>query len=563
MLKNFLEMNVANRQKMTEKLNIWSKIWILAGRVPFSQKIIGIVVAPLLILGLTMAWWVSNELGGWLSYLLSEERVEQAMLVGMRGVFIITVFAAVAGLVIASFLIWVLTRPILHITRVARQVEKGDLSLRAPVWAKDEIGELGSTFNAMIESLARSRAELEASNEQLRRRNRELAALYELAQMASRYTRTEMIVEYGLENVLTISGAEAGMIALLDNSAELVVSAHRNMPPQLLDTGRAADPIAEFVAGVITSGEPVLLTSLEAAPAKLAQICREAGYASYLCLPIGTKSKVLGVLNILCSHLACLEAEQDTLLMTVCHQLGIAIENSRLWEELRHKEQVRAQLLNKVVAAQEEERRRISRELHDETGQSLTSLLLQLKVLERTDDIETTRQRVRELRDLTAQTLEEVRRLSLDLRPAALDDLGLVAALEWYVSEYSRKVGIKTDFQAEDLDGVRLPREAEATVYRVVQEALSNIARHSRATRVWVEIRREAELLRVSVRDNGQGFNLEETLQSTSRGLGLLGMQERMELIGGTLRLTSHPGEGTRVYAQVNVARERLTDGKN
>ncbi len=542
-----------NASTQHEKANIWSRFWLFAGRVPFSQKIIGIVVAPLLILGFTMAWWVSNELGGWLSYLLSEERVEQAMLVGMRGVFIITVFAACAGLVIASFLIWVLTRPILHITRVARQVEKGDLSLRAPVWAKDEIGELGSTFNAMIESLSRSRAELEASNDQLRWRNRELAALFELAQMASRYTTTDRIVQYGLEQVLAISGAEAGMMVLLNSSAERVVSAHHHMPPELLDTGSAADLITQ----VTTTGEPVLITDMAAAPAQLAAVCRAAGFSSYLCLPIGTRSKVLGVLNILCTGRACLDVERNTLLMTVCNQLGIAIENSRLWEELQHKERVRAQLLSKVVSAQEEERRRISRELHDETGQSLTSLLIQLKVIERTEDIEVMRQRVRDLRDLTAQTLEEVRRLSLDLRPAALDDLGLVAALDWYVSEYSRKVGIRADFQAQDMDEVRLPHEAEATMYRVVQEALSNIARHSRATHVWVEIQREADRVQVCVRDNGQGFNLEETLQSSGRGLGLLGMQERMALIGGTLRLISSPGEGTCVYAQVNLTQER------
>ncbi len=551
-------MNASPQHDVTRKLNLWSRFWIFAGRVPFSQKIIGIVVAPLLILGFTMAWWVSSELGGWLSYLLSEERVEQAMLVGMRGVFIITVFAAFAGLVIASLLIWVLTRPILHITRVARQVEKGDLSLRAPVWAKDEIGELGSTFNAMIESLSRSRAELEASNDQLRRRNRELAALFELAQMANRYTTTGRIMEYGLEQVLAISGAEAGMMVLLNSSAERVVSAHRNMPPELLDTTSAASPLTDLITQVTTTGEPVLIMDMVAAPAQLAAVCRAAGYSSYVCLPIGTRSKVLGVLNVLCTGRACLDAERHTLLMTVCSQLGIAIENSRLWEELQHKERVRAQLLSKVVSAQEEERRRISRELHDETGQSLTSLLVQLKVLERTGDIETMRQRVRDLRDLTAQTLEEVRRLSLDLRPAALDDLGLVAALDWFVSEYSRKVGIRTDFQAQDMDDVRLPHEAEATVYRVVQEALSNIARHSRATQVWVEIRREGELVEVCVRDNGQGFNLEETLQSTGRGLGLLGMQERMALIGGTLRLTSSAGEGTRVYAQVKLAQERL-----
>ncbi|MBK8027228.1 MAG: HAMP domain-containing protein [Chloroflexi bacterium] len=177
---------------------IWDTLWTWAGRVSLRQKIMGIIVAPLLILGFTIAWWVSSQLGGWLSYLLSEERVAQAMSVGLRSVVIITVFAALAGLGIGSFLTWFLTHPILDMTYVARRVRDGDLSVRAPVWANDEIGELGRAFNDMIASLDGSHRDLERSNEQLKQRNRDLAVLYQLADMAGKSFTMQQVSQRGL-----------------------------------------------------------------------------------------------------------------------------------------------------------------------------------------------------------------------------------------------------------------------------------------------------------------------------------------------------------------------------
>jgi signal transduction histidine kinase len=534
----------------------WNTFWMWAGRVPFRFKIIGIVIAPLLILGMTMAWWVSNELGGWLSYLLSEERVEQAMLVGMRGVVIITVFAAVAGLVIASFLIWVLTRPIQYMTRVARQVKEGNLNLRAPVWARDEIGELGVTFNAMIDTLAGTQTALEVSNEQLRQRNRELGILFELAQMASLYTRQDVIAQYGLDQALRISEASAGMITFLKPSGELEVSVQQNLLAGQAEAFIVLEALGERFDHIMAYGEPLVIPDLGEVPGAT-QVFPTGLYESYAAVPVVTRGKVLGVVHLFYTGPSGEDIQPDATLLTVSNQLGVAIENSRLWEELRTKEQMRAQLLNKVVSAQEEERRRISRELHDETGQSLTSLLVQLKVLERAEDIEVMRQQARDLRSLTAQTLDEVRRLSLDLRPAALDDLGLVPALEWYISEYSRKVGIEATFVQECAKDVRLPREAEAIVYRVIQEALSNVARHSGATQAVVEMRRSGPQVTVEVRDNGRGFDVDRTLRSPDRGLGLLGMQERLELIGGHLQVTSDVGQGTAISIEINLLEQQ------
>ena len=171
------------------------------------------------------------------------------------------------------------------------------------------------------------------------------------------------------------------------------------------------------------------------------------------------------------------------------------------------KEQIRAQLLEKVISAQEDERKRIARELHDDTSQALTSLVVGLKVLEGLHDPGQVRAQVAELRDLAAGTLDSVHRLALELRPSVLDDLGLVAAVQRHLAAQSRKNGLDVDFHTSGLDGVRLPAETETALYRIIQEALANVIRHSRASTASVVLERRRESLVAIVEDDGHGFD--------------------------------------------------------
>ena len=157
-----------------------------------------------------------------------------------------------------------------------------------------------------------------------------------------------------------------------------------------------------------------------------------------------------------------------------------------------------------------------------------------------------------ELRELTARTLEEVRKLAVELRPTTLDHLGLVAALEWYSREYAGRLDAVVDFQSEGL-AERLAPEVELVVYRVVQEALTNIARHANASRVAIRLVFEDTGVEATVEDNGRGFDLTEATSSRERGLGLFGMRERVELIGGTFNIDTRPGTGTRIRIRVPV----------
>lgn len=229
---------------------------------------------------------------------------------------------------------------------------------------------------------------------------------------------------------------------------------------------------------------------------------------------------------------------------------AMAAAIARLVGELRRKEEARSLLLQKVITAQEEERKRVARELHDETGQCLTSLIVGLKALEDLDDAEAMRRRAADLRACAAQALDGVHYLARHLRPSVLDDLGLAPALERYVAEFSAKFGLDVDLHVAGLAGVRLPREVETAVYRVIQEALTNVARHAGAQAASVVVERRGDALVAIVEDDGRGFD-PEAAAAGDGALGLFGMRERAGLIGGSLTIESRPGHGTTVYLRV------------
>jgi signal transduction histidine kinase len=226
---------------------------------------------------------------------------------------------------------------------------------------------------------------------------------------------------------------------------------------------------------------------------------------------------------------------------------------ARFRDELRRREEIRTRLLEQVISAQEEERRRIARELHDETGQSLTSLALGLAMIAEAPDLAEARARAAELRGLAARTLEEVHHLSRGLRPSVLDDLGLLPALERSLKEFGASRALAVDLHAAGLDGRRLPAPVEIAVYRIVQEALTNVARHAAASTVSVLLEQRDRSVHVIVEDDGRGFDVEGVLASgqPEQRLGLHGMRERAALLGGSLTVESGPGRGTSVFAAI------------
>jgi signal transduction histidine kinase len=206
--------------------------------------------------------------------------------------------------------------------------------------------------------------------------------------------------------------------------------------------------------------------------------------------------------------------------------------------------------LSRVVEAQELERTRLARELHDETGQALTSILLGLKSLEERVDTVEGRAAVAEMRELVVSTLQDVRRLAVELRPSALDDFGLVSALERLRDSVTEKSGIEVDVQSQ-LRLERLPQAIETALFRIVQEALTNVVKHAMASRVTVLLTQKGNAVRLIVQDDGRGF---DTRDVRDGGLGLIGMRERVSLLGGRMSVESTRGAGTMLSAEVPLS---------
>lgn len=235
----------------------------------------------------------------------------------------------------------------------------------------------------------------------------------------------------------------------------------------------------------------------------------------------------------------------------------LAAANASLRAEIRAREAYQADrmdLLRRLATAQEDERRHIARELHDQMGQHLAALGLGLKALETGGpDSPPARARLRQLQDLADRIGREVHHLALELRPPALDDLGLGTALAHYAERWSERSDVAVDFQASGLEAGRLPAPVETALYRVVQEALTNVLRHAGARRVSLVLQRSDGRAQAVVEDDGRGFDGEATMAAAAAGgrLGLLGMRERLALVGGTLAVESAPGRGTTIIARV------------
>jgi len=237
------------------------------------------------------------------------------------------------------------------------------------------------------------------------------------------------------------------------------------------------------------------------------------------------------------------------------HALGMVVtdlseQKRQQADEIKQAETVHRLLLERTFSAQEEERRRIARELHDEAGQLLTSLLVGLRTLEDSRNIADAKEKGHRLREITAQAIDEIGRLARGLHPTVLEDHGLGVALSRYVTEYIKTHNIAVDLTLRGLDSCNLQPAFQIGLYRILQEALTNVARHSGAKAVSIRFARSAMALQVVVADNGRGFDTKALAVVSSNRLGIQGMRERAAMLGGTVSFTSK-GSGTRILVQI------------
>jgi signal transduction histidine kinase len=304
----------------------------------------------------------------------------------------------------------------------------------------------------------------------------------------------------------------------------------------------------------LQQGQPFIMEDLQdlSDPAVLHQLAVRDGVRSYLSVPIIFQDTLIGALNLFSDHPRAFAPEVVDVAREIGSQLAVAIQNARLFEQVRAGAESLRLMSQQLVRAQENERRHIARELHDEVGQSLTAALLNLQVLSSLTDLEELPARLDDSLNLIDRVLQQVRTLSLNLRPALLDDLGLAPALRWLVSRQSERAGFGVQFNADFMDE-RFAADIEITCFRAVQEAITNIVRYAQAQCVTVELLKPDDQLYVRIRDDGIGFDVAAALQRAAHGhsMGLLSMQERVLLLGGRMRIESAPGQGSMIEVRL------------
>ncbi|MCL4395139.1 MAG: GAF domain-containing protein, partial [Chloroflexi bacterium] len=443
-----------------------------------------------------------------------------------------------------------MTRPLEVLTVHALRLGQGHLDETIGDGRRDEIGDLARAFNQMAHAL-------QATIAAMRRRNRELAALNAVAMATNAPLDAPQSLERALAQSLAALDLTTGWVFLDDgNGACRVISTGMPSPA---NPAAVVDGFPSCLCGqVMRDGKPMVVRELsERCSAYRARDGRGQPLHWHATVPVMAQGKMLGVLSVASAAPEQLGEEEMLLLEAVGRQMGVALENARLWEELEAKERVRAELLAKAIRAQEEERKRIARELHDQTGQSLNALMFGLKAADAALETDPARARqvVTRLKRAAADSVRELQGTIYDLRPSVLDDLGLIPALRWFVESRLQADGTLFSLEVRGFER-RLFGDLETTLFRIAQEALTNVSNHANATQAQIVLSFEPQRVIFDIRDDGIGFDATQVfdVQDTSgRGLGLLGMRERAELLGGTLTIDSTPGAGTRVRVEIPV----------
>ena len=391
-----------------------------------------------------------------------------------------------------------------------------------------------------------ARAEAETAAERLR-------AIQTITDAALGYLALDDSLRELLGRTRTVlAGDSAAILLLTEDNRHLPFRTAQGLEPETRPQGKI--PLENSIVGKIAAlRKPLIVEDLSHVEGVIPILRKNV--RSLIGAPLLSQGEVIGVVFVGTFSLCRFSDEDLRLLQVVADRAATVIEHARLFEQVRAGRE-RAQLLSQqLMEAQEVERRHLARELHDEIGQALTAVKLNLQGVQRAAGDASALPRLDESLAIVDRALQQVRNLSLDLRPSLLDDLGLVAALRWYVDRVAQRAGFAAEFAA-DPPGIRAPANLETACFRVAQEALTNVVRHAKARRVRVELREGDGELHLRIRDDGAGFEVAAARQRAVRGgsLGLLGMQERVLLIRGRIDIQSAPGQGTEIRASLPLA---------
>jgi signal transduction histidine kinase len=466
--------------------------------------------------------------------------------------------ASVLGAIVISLLVSsLLTRPLARLARAARQVGSGDLSTKVHVNGRDEMGDVARAFNSMTDALNQSQ-------ESLIQRNLELGILNSMADTLSRQMTQEQVLDVALYRLLELTQFRAAWVCARDPQGRTSLAAHRGLPTRAAGGTPAAKDRRECGCNVVfRTGKASVLEAASSCPLVASDEIRQIARGGLAVVPLWSQDRVAAVLCIISEEPGAFDEGRLRLLPSIGQQMGIALQNATLYHELEVKEKMRAGLLDKLIGAQEEERKRIARELHDEPVQELTAVMLQVdKVEQRLASHHEEQQEVERVKQGARAAMESLHRILTELRPQALDDLGLLPAIRWYAQQRLVEVGVRLDLEAVG-KADRLPPPIEVGVFRITQEAINNVARHAKADHVSIRMRFDSTAVSGEIEDNGKGFDtgaVPLVSPSNQKGLGLLGMVERAELLGGTLTIKSSVGRGTLVSFHIPLSQTGVGD---
>jgi two-component system nitrate/nitrite sensor histidine kinase NarX len=457
--------------------------------------------------------------------------------------------AFVASLAMAFLLFLLIVRPVTRLQESLERIQKGDFGVRLPVESKDEFGALAVGFNRMadhLQGLYRTLADRVAQKTRsLEEKNRELSTLYEISSLLNEPVSIEDTCRGFLKKLMAITGASAGAVRLTDTPAKHVhLYLHEGLDPGFVAEERCLD-MGECLCGeAAQTARPVIHVISPARPANVMYKCQKFGYRTVSVFTIRVKRQLLGVFNLYFNEPREFNAAQRQMLEALGQHLGVAIENQRLVS--RDKE-----------LAVTEERNLLAQELHDSIAQSLAFLNIEAQMLEQSlaqGNVEDARQELAQIREGIQESYDDVRELLVHFR-THLKQTDLETAIQVALQRFEGQTGIRTRFAASGTT-VSLAPEVQPQVLHIVQEALSNVRKHARATKVVVEVMRDGGYV-FAVRDDGRGFDLATLAERADTHVGLRIMRERAHRIGGQLEVRSEPDRGTEITLSLPIAREQ------
>lgn len=401
----------------------------------------------------------------------------------------------------------------------------------------------------------RPETEADSAERQIRRRHEELAILHRLSVATSSTLEIDPILTI-LESLLYEELGVAGGCILLHHRAsdQLQIRRHwgfsetmvRRLQERILE-GEHLAPLRKGQQATFTANAGAEL------PWQLLGLAEERpSWRIAISIPLLAKNETLGLCCLFNQESKSFGQNKITFFETMGREVGIALYNARLFKELAVSRERLLRLAHSTFSTQEAERQRVARALHDEAGQALTGLKITLEMTR--DDLppdHVSREKLNEAIRLAESTMNQIRDLAHNLRPAALDNLGLNTTLQGFCRDFAGRTHLQINYSGTE--AAPLPDAVEICLYRFLQEALTNAARHAEAEHVEVVLHRDDNTISLSVSDNGRGFDVEAALDvsATDHGIGLSGMERRVESVGGQLVIESEPGAGTRLVAWI------------